>query len=86
MTAVPERLGVVGAGTMGAGIAQLGCAAGMETLLQDPVADALAHGAERVREGLAKWLDKGRVGALGRPRSRRPDLLRPAGAGVRSRG
>ena len=27
-------LGVVGAGTMGAGIAQLGCAAGMRTVLR----------------------------------------------------
>jgi len=34
-------LGVVGAGTMGAGIAQLGAAAGMRTLLHDPMPDAL---------------------------------------------
>ena len=32
-------LGVVGAGTMGAGIAQLGAQAGWETLVHDPVAD-----------------------------------------------
>ena len=55
-------LGVVGAGTMGAGIAQLGAAAGMRTLLHDPVPDALERGAERVRGGLAKWAEKGRVG------------------------
>ena len=55
-------LGVVGAGTMGAGIAQLGAAAGMRTLLHDPVPDALEHGAESVRRGLAKWAEKGRVG------------------------
>jgi 3-hydroxybutyryl-CoA dehydrogenase len=54
-------LGVVGAGTMGAGIAQLGCAAGMRTLLHDPVPDALAGGADRVHAGLARWLEKGRV-------------------------
>jgi 3-hydroxybutyryl-CoA dehydrogenase len=54
-------LGVVGAGTMGAGIAQLGCAAGMRTLLHDPVPDALARGAERVRDGLGRWAEKGRV-------------------------
>jgi len=62
MIVVAKRLGLVGAGTMGAGIAQLGCAAGMRTLLHDPVPDALDRGAERVREGLAKWIDKGRVG------------------------
>jgi 3-hydroxybutyryl-CoA dehydrogenase len=55
-------LGVVGAGTMGAGIAQLGAAAGMRTLLHDPVPDALERGAGNARRGLAKWAEKGRVG------------------------
>jgi 3-hydroxybutyryl-CoA dehydrogenase len=55
-------LGVVGAGTMGAGIGQLGAAAGMRTLLHDPVPEALERGAESVREGLARWAEKGRVG------------------------
>jgi 3-hydroxybutyryl-CoA dehydrogenase len=54
-------LGVVGAGTMGAGIAQLGSAAGMRTLLHDPVPEALARGTEAARRGLAKWADKGRI-------------------------
>jgi 3-hydroxybutyryl-CoA dehydrogenase len=54
-------LGVVGAGTMGAGIAQLGAAAGMRTLLHDPVPEALERGTESVRRGLAKWAEKGRV-------------------------
>ena len=44
-------LGVVGAGTMGAGIAQLGCAAGFRTLLHDPLPQALAAGERRVRGG-----------------------------------
>jgi 3-hydroxybutyryl-CoA dehydrogenase len=56
-------LGVVGAGTMGAGIAQLGCAAGMRTLLHDPLPDALAAGEARVRDGLGRWAAKGRVEA-----------------------
>jgi 3-hydroxybutyryl-CoA dehydrogenase len=58
----PAVLGVVGAGTMGAGIAQLGCAAGMRTLLHDPLAEALDRGAGRALDGLAKWVEKGRVG------------------------
>jgi 3-hydroxybutyryl-CoA dehydrogenase len=45
----PERLGVVGAGTMGAGIAQLGVQAGIETWLHDPVAEALERGERYVR-------------------------------------
>jgi 3-hydroxybutyryl-CoA dehydrogenase len=55
-------MGVVGAGTMGAGIAQLGCAAGIATVLHDPVADALALGEANVRRGLGRWVEKGRVG------------------------
>jgi 3-hydroxybutyryl-CoA dehydrogenase len=54
-------LGVVGAGTMGAGIAQLGAAAGMRTLLHDPDPQALERGAESARRGLAKWVEKGRI-------------------------
>jgi 3-hydroxybutyryl-CoA dehydrogenase len=74
MTGVPRRLGVVGAGTMGAGIAQLGCAAGMHTLLYDPVPEALDRGAERLRAGLARWIDKGRVG------DEAPARLEPVGS------
>jgi 3-hydroxybutyryl-CoA dehydrogenase len=61
--APPATLGVVGAGTMGAGICQLGCASGMTVVLHDPVEDALRRGAERVEGGLRRWIDKGRVGA-----------------------
>ncbi|MCW2989485.1 MAG: 3-hydroxybutyryl-CoA dehydrogenase [Solirubrobacterales bacterium] len=50
-----SRLGVVGAGTMGAGIAQLGSQAGWETLLFDPVADVDAAVAKIV----ARWEKKG---------------------------
>jgi 3-hydroxybutyryl-CoA dehydrogenase len=60
MSELPSRLGVVGAGTMGAGIAQLGCLAGMDTLLHDPVPGALDHGEESIRRGLAKGAERGR--------------------------
>ena len=40
---------------MGAGIAQLGCQAGMPTLLYDPVPEALARGEENVRKRLEKF-------------------------------
>jgi 3-hydroxybutyryl-CoA dehydrogenase len=56
-------LGVVGAGTMGAGIAQLGCAAGYRTLLHDPLPEALEAGERRVRDGLERWAAKGRADA-----------------------
>jgi 3-hydroxybutyryl-CoA dehydrogenase len=57
---VIERVGVVGAGTMGAGIAQLACLARLETYLYDPMAGALRAGEERLRAALAKGADRGR--------------------------
>jgi 3-hydroxybutyryl-CoA dehydrogenase len=58
---------------MGAGIAQLGCAAGMPTKLHDPVPEALERGTDGVRKGLAKWAEKGRADAGA------AELLEPAG-------
>jgi 3-hydroxybutyryl-CoA dehydrogenase len=55
-----ERIGVVGAGTMGAGIAQLACLGRFETYLHDPFADALEAGERRLRASLVKGSDKGR--------------------------
>ncbi len=53
-----KRIGVVGAGTMGAGIAQLACLGGYEAVLQDPVPEALEAGAERVVGSLAKGVER----------------------------
>jgi 3-hydroxybutyryl-CoA dehydrogenase len=53
------RVGVAGAGTMGAGIAQLGCLGGFETFLFDPDAEALERGCERVRANLARGSERG---------------------------
>jgi 3-hydroxybutyryl-CoA dehydrogenase len=55
VTELPEAIGVVGAGTMGAGIAQLGVFGGFETYLHDPFPEALERGEAYVRKGLAKW-------------------------------
>jgi 3-hydroxybutyryl-CoA dehydrogenase len=53
-----ERVGVVGAGTMGSGIAQLACLGGYSTVIQDPDPKALEAGAERVIESLAKGVKR----------------------------
>jgi 3-hydroxybutyryl-CoA dehydrogenase len=55
-----ERVGVVGAGTMGAGIAQVAALGGYETLLHDPVPAALETGVERLRVALGKGTERGR--------------------------
>src|ERR1700730_3702216 len=57
----PAVIGVLGAGTMGSGIAQLAARAGARTLLHDPIGDALARGLERAKDGLAKEAAKGRL-------------------------
>jgi 3-hydroxybutyryl-CoA dehydrogenase len=58
----PRVIGVVGAGTMGAGIAQVSCLAGFETRLHDPIEEALEKGVERVRTGLDRAVERGRLG------------------------
>jgi len=60
-----ERLviGVVGAGTMGAGIAQLALQAGHEVLLNDVDEAAIARGRDRIASGLDRLVAKGRMDA-----------------------
>jgi len=55
-----RRVGVVGAGTMGAGIAQVAALAGYETRLHDPFAEALDRGLSSIRTGLEKGVQRGR--------------------------
>jgi 3-hydroxybutyryl-CoA dehydrogenase len=54
-------IGVLGAGTMGSGIAQLAARSGARTLLHDPVAEALQMGLRRARDGLGREAAKGRL-------------------------
>ncbi|MGQ0607519.1 MAG: 3-hydroxyacyl-CoA dehydrogenase NAD-binding domain-containing protein [Chloroflexota bacterium] len=51
-------VGVLGAGTMGAGIAQVAAEAGLEVLLHDPVAGATDRARERIGGFLARKVDK----------------------------
>jgi 3-hydroxybutyryl-CoA dehydrogenase len=63
VSAVPPVVGVVGAGTMGAGIAQLAAQAGARTLVHDPSAEALERGLAGLRERLDRAVERGRVKA-----------------------
>jgi 3-hydroxybutyryl-CoA dehydrogenase len=56
-------IGVLGAGTMGAGIAQLAARAGARTLLYDPIPAALERGLARARQGLRKEVERDRLSA-----------------------
>jgi 3-hydroxybutyryl-CoA dehydrogenase len=52
---------VLGAGTMGAGIAQLAARSGARTLLHDPFPEALERGVQSAHDGLSKEAAKGRL-------------------------
>jgi 3-hydroxybutyryl-CoA dehydrogenase len=56
-----QVVGVVGAGTMGAGIAQLAASYGAHTLLYDPVPEGLEKGLAGARKGLQRWREKGKL-------------------------
>lgn len=58
-----SRLGVVGAGTMGRGIAQLAALGGYETVLYDPLPGVAESSAEELREALDKGAARGRWSA-----------------------
>jgi len=56
-----EHIIVVGAGQMGSGIAQVALQAGLRVTLVDVSKEGLAKGAERIRAGLKKLLEKGKL-------------------------
>lgn len=56
-----RRIGVLGAGMMGAGIAQVAAARGMEVVLLDSTAEQAAQGLAKMKSGLEKQVAKGRM-------------------------
>jgi 3-hydroxybutyryl-CoA dehydrogenase len=58
-----SRVGVVGAGTMGNGIAQVFAQAGYEVRLIDAVQSALDRARSTIEKSLAKFVEKGRITA-----------------------
>jgi len=55
-----SRVGVVGAGTMGRGIAQIAALGGYETVLYDPLPGVAESGVEALRQALDKGAARGR--------------------------
>src|SRR5579871_3643381 len=56
-----EHVVVVGAGQMGAGIAQVALTSGHQVTLVDVSREFLEKGAEKIRGGLAKLVEKGKL-------------------------
>ena len=61
-----ERMAVVGAGQMGAGIAQLAAAAGVHVVLADATPELARRGVERVAAALARLVEKDKMAARDR--------------------
>ena len=58
-----KRIGVVGAGTMGRGIAQTCAASGFEVVMSDVSEEAVAAGLAAIGKQLARAVEKGRMSA-----------------------
>jgi 3-hydroxybutyryl-CoA dehydrogenase len=64
-----QRVGVVGAGTMGNGIAQVFMQAGFDVRLIDAAPPALERARESIDKSLAKFVEKGRLTASDRDKA-----------------
>jgi len=60
-----QRVGVVGCGLMGSGIAEVCARAGLDVIVTEANPDALAAGRKRVTKSLDRALDRGKLSAEG---------------------
>jgi 3-hydroxybutyryl-CoA dehydrogenase len=58
---VVQQVAVIGAGLMGAGIAQVAAAAGYDVVLRDVTPEALARGRGSIESSYAKFVEKGKL-------------------------
>lgn len=84
----PMQVGVIGAGTMGHGIAQVAAMAGYDVVLTDASRELAEHGLQRIRKNLDGGVARGKVSpedrdaALGRIRIGETLAEAAAGAGM----
>jgi len=65
-----RRVGILGCGTMGAGIAQVVATAGYTTLVREPEEGLLQKGRERIEKGLERAVEKGKLDASKKDQAR----------------
>jgi 3-hydroxybutyryl-CoA dehydrogenase len=56
-----EKIAVIGAGTMGHGIAQVAAQAGFDVVLEDVAEDFVSRGLSRIEDNLRKGVERGKV-------------------------
>jgi 3-hydroxybutyryl-CoA dehydrogenase len=61
-----KRVGVLGCGLMGSGIAQVAASAGYETIVRDVSKELLDRGRAGIEKSLAKFVEKGKLDAAAR--------------------
>lgn len=61
-----RKVGVLGCGLMGGGIAQVAAVAGFEVIARDLHQEQIAHGRKLVEQSLAKFVEKGKLTAAAR--------------------
>jgi 3-hydroxybutyryl-CoA dehydrogenase len=65
-----RKVGILGCGTMGAGIAQVVATAGYATLVREPEEGLLRKGRERIEKGLERAVEKGKLEASQKDQAR----------------
>ena len=61
-----KRVGVLGCGLMGSGIAQVAASAGYDTIVRDVSKEVLDRGRAGIEKSLAKFVEKGKLPAADR--------------------
>lgn len=64
-----RKVGVLGGGLMGAGIAEVAARAGFETTMREVSEEVVAKGLDKIRGSLAKAVDKGKLDAAERDKT-----------------
>jgi len=64
-----ERVGVVGCGLMGSGIAEVAARSGLDVVVQEPTGDLLATGRARIEKSLARAVEREKLTSAERDRA-----------------
>ncbi len=78
-----KKVGVLGSGLMGSGIAEVAARSGYETVVREVTSELVEKGLDKIRGSLNKAVEQREAGGVGPRRGGRPPL-RHGGPGERS--